>query len=207
MFELLFSQYKDYQPHDIVLEIVAVLFGLASVFCAKKNNILVYPTGLVNTIIFVYLLCKWNLIGDMLINIYYSTMSIYGWYLWSKSKDGIAEVPISHTTSSEKRKSIIIFILTIVFVILIYHLFNKFNHWTAYVDAFTTGIFFVGMWLMAKRKIEHWYLWIIGDIISIPLYYYKGLVFTSLQFFIFTIIAYYGLQEWKTSLQKTTITT
>lgn len=207
MINFIFSQYKDYQTIDVVLEIIAVIFGLISVFYAKKNNILVYPTGLVSTIIFVYLLAKWNLIGDMLINFYYSTMSIYGWYLWSKTKNGTDEVGISYMNTSEKRKSVLIFFLTLIFVILVYHFFNKFDHWTAYVDTFTTGIFFVGMWLMAKRKIENWYLWIIGDVISVPLYFYKGLVFTSLQFLIFTIIAYYGLQEWKNNLQKTTTIT
>lgn len=205
MFDFVFSQYNDYETLDIVLEIIAVLFGLISVWLAKKNNIWVYPTGLISTLIFVYLLYKWSLIGDMLINIYYSTMSVYGWYLWSKKKGNAAEYPISYTTLQEKTKSIFIFLLTIVFVILVYQWFDKFNHWTAYIDTFTTGIFFVGMWLMAKRKVENWLLWIIGDAISVPLYWYKGLIFTSLQFFIFTIIAFYAYKEWRTYLPKMTI--
>lgn len=202
MIEFLFSQYSEYATIDIVLEIIAVLFGLISVFFALKNNILVYPTGLVSTIIYVYLLNKWGLVGDMLINGYYTTMSVYGWFLWSKKNDNQIEYPISWTTKKEWINAFAIFILTILFVILVYHWFDKFKDWTAYVDTFTTGIFFVGMWLMAKRKIENWLLWIVGDFISIPLYFYKGFTFSSLQFLIFTIVAIFGYLEWKKILQK-----
>lgn len=202
MIAFLFSQYKGYETIDIVLEIIAILFGLASVLLAKKNNILVYPTGIVSTIIFVYLLHKWGLVGDMLINGYYTTMSIYGWYIWTRKTDDKPEFPISRVTTKEIYYGIIIFLITIAFVVIVYKYFNKFTHWTAYVDTFTTGIFFVGMWLMAKRKIENWILWIIGDIVSVPLYFYKGYTFTSIQYVIFTIIAIYAYLEWKKNLAK-----
>lgn len=203
MLELLFSQYKNYESLDIILEIIAVIFGLVSVLFAKNNNILVYPTGILSTIIFVYLLNKWGLVGDMLINGYYTTMSIYGWYIWTRKKENQPEYPISKITTREIYYAIIIFLLTIVFVVIVYKYFNKFTSWTAYVDTLTTGIFFVGMWLMAKRKIENWLLWIIGDIVSVPLYFYKGYTFTSLQYLIFTIIAIYAYKEWKEYLVKT----
>ena len=202
MFETLFSQYNEYETIDIVLEIIGVLFGLASVLFAKKNNILVYPTGIISTIIFVYLLNKWGLMGDMMINIYYTTMSIYGWYLWSRKSDDKPELPITSVTSKELYYGVLLFILTVVFVLFVYNYFDKFTDWTAYVDTFTTGIFFVGMWLMAKRKLENWVLWIIGDLVSIPLYFYRGYTFTSIQYAIFTIIAVYGYIEWKKNLNK-----
>lgn len=202
MFETLFSQYNEYETIDIVLEIIGVLFGLASVLFAKKNNILVYPTGIISTIIFVYLLNKWGLMGDMMINIYYTTMSIYGWYLWSRKSDDKPELPITSVTSKEIYYGVLLFILTVVFVLFVYNYFDKLTHWTAYVDTFTTGIFFVGMWLMAKRKLENWVLWIIGDLVSIPLYFYRGYTFTSMQYAIFTIIAVYGYIEWKKNLSK-----
>lgn len=202
MFDLLFSQYNGYDTIDIVLEIVAVLFGLASVLFAKKNNIWVYPTGIISTIIFVYLLNKWGLVGDMMINIYYTTMSIYGWYIWSRKRDNKPEFPISRITLKESYYGIVLFLLTIGFVLIVYKYFDKFTHWTAYVDTLSTGIFFVGMWLMAKRKLENWILWIIGDLVSIPLYFYKGYTFTSIQYAIFTIIAFYGYREWKKNLNK-----
>ena len=203
MIEFLFAQYKDYPNYLIALELVAVVFGVISVLFARKNNILVYPTGLISTILYVYILFEFQLYGDLIINGYYSIMSVLGWYLWSKTKDGHDEFPISNINRKEILVSTLIFTITLTFVALVYHFFDKFTDWTAYVDALTTGLFFVGMWLMAKRKIENWILWIIADAISIPLYFYKGLTFSSFQFILFTIIAILGYKEWKRFLQKT----
>lgn len=203
MIEFLFNQYKEYPNYLIVLELIAVFFGIISVLFARKNNILVYPTGLVSTILYVYILFKFELFGDLIINFYYSIMSVLGWYLWSKTKNGEDEFPISTINRKECIISTLIFIITLTFVAFVYHFFDKFTHWTAYVDAFTTGLFFVGMWLMAKRKIENWILWIIADVVSVPLYFYKGLTFSSFQFLVFTIIAILGYKEWKRFLQKT----
>ncbi|KIA87254.1 nicotinamide riboside transporter PnuC [Flavobacterium sp. AED] len=202
MIEYFFSQYATYSTLDIVLEIVAVIFGLFSVWYAKKDNILVFPTGLVSTFIYVYLLWKWTLWGDMMINGYYFIMSIYGWYHWTRKKGDTVEFPISVISNHEKRIAIIIFIFTVAFVVSVYHYFDKFTTWYAYVDTFITGIFFIGMWLMAKRKIENWIFWIIGDVISIPLYFAKGFTFTSFQYIIFTIVAVYGYLEWKKTLNS-----
>lgn len=202
MIEFLFSQYKNYPTYEIVLEITAVLFGLLSVWYAKKNNILVFPTGLINTSIYVFLLWKWSLLGDMMINAYYFAMSLYGWYHWTRKKGDDVEYPIATTTLQEKKTAIYLFVATIIFVVVVYLFFNKFTSWMSYLDTFITGIFFVGMWLMAKRKIENWIFWIVGDIISIPLYFAKGYTFTSLQYLIFTIIAIYGYLEWKKILNN-----
>jgi len=151
MIEFFFSQYKTYSGLDIALELIAVFFGFISVLYSKKNNILVFPTGIISTGIFIYLLWKWQLLGDMSINIYYTIMSIYGWYHWTRKKDGQTEFSISPTNRSEKKWAIILFVLTVIFIVIIYNFFGKFTSWTAYVDTFTTGLFFVGMWLMAKR--------------------------------------------------------
>ncbi|WNM19396.1 nicotinamide riboside transporter PnuC [Flavobacterium capsici] len=202
MLEYLFAQYENYPTFEIILEIIAVLFGLLSVWYAKKNNILVFPTGLISTMIYVYLLWKWSLLGDMIINGYYVIMSIYGWYHWTRKKENVIEFPIDKATITERNWSVFIFITSMIFVVLVYDYFDKFTSWTAYVDTLTTGIFFAGMWLMAKRKIENWILWIIGDIISVPLYFCKGYTFTSIQYIIFTIIAVYGYLEWKRILQR-----
>lgn len=202
MFEFLFDQYKAYPTHEIVLEVVAIIFGLLSVWYAKKDNIWVFPTGIINTVLYTYLLWKWSLLGDMMINFYYAVMSIYGWYHWTRKKDDVAEFPISRMNVYEKKVSIVLFIGTVVFVIAVYTFFDKFTHWTSYVDTLVTGIFFVGMWLMARRKIENWILWIIGDLISIPMYFVKGYSFTSIQYLIFTIIAIFGYLEWKKTLQQ-----
>jgi nicotinamide mononucleotide transporter len=202
MLDLLFAQYKGYSFFFITLEITAVVFGIISVLFARKNNILVYPTGLISTLIFIYILYNFKLYGEFIINIYYSAMSIIGWYLWSRRNNGQEEFPISIMNSKEYKISSLIFTVTLLFIALVYHFFDKFTDLTAYVDAFTTALFFVGMWLMAKRKIENWIVWIIADIISVPLYFYKGLTVSSLQFIVFTIIAVLGYIEWKIFLQK-----
>ena len=202
MLDLLFAQYKGYSFFFITLEITAVVFGIISVLFARKNNILVYPTGLISTLIFIYILYNFKLYGEFIINIYYSVMSILGWYLWSRRNNGQEEFPISIMNLKEYKISGLIFTVTLLFIALVYHFFDKFTDLTAYVDAFTTALFFVGMWLMAKRKIENWIVWIIADIISVPLYFYKGLTVSSLQFIVFTIIAILGYKEWKIFLQK-----
>ena len=202
MLDFLFSQYKEYSFFFIFLEITAVLFGVVSVLFARKNNILVYPTGLISTLIFIYILYNFKLYGEFIINIYYSVMSILGWYFWSRRNNGQEEFPISIMNLKEYKISAIIFTVTLLFIALVYHFFDKFTNLTAYVDAFTTALFFVGMWLMAKRKIENWIVWIIADIISVPLYFFKGLTVSSLQFIVFTIIAVLGYIEWKIFLQK-----
>ena len=203
VFDFLFGQYIGYASIDVVLEITGVLFGLLSVLYAKKNNIWVYPTGMISTSIFVYLLFKWALLGDMIINAYYFIMSAYGWYYWSKREEQVVVHPITSTTKKEFKTALLLFVASLLFVIWIYQVFDKWRDWTAYVDTLTTAIFFVGMGLMARRKIEHWLFWILGDIISIPLYFYKGLTLTSLQYVIFTLIAIYGYRSWKKILDKT----
>ncbi|SFZ89650.1 nicotinamide mononucleotide transporter [Flaviramulus basaltis] len=202
IFDFLFGQYSDYETVDIILEIVAVIFGFLSVWYSKKNNILVFPTGMISTVIFVYLLLKWGLLGDMMINAYYFIMSVYGWYIWTRKVDETHVTPISKITFNEKKISIAIFFATLLFVYLVYNAFEKWTSWVAYVDTITTAIFFVGMWLMAKRKIENWIFWIIGDIISVPLYFYKGFTFTSFQYLGFTFIAIFGYLAWKKNLSK-----
>ena len=133
---------------------------------------------------------------------------------WTSSKQvielfkylDICPKEISKTTKKEQKTAAFIFIATLFFVYLVYSTFDKWTNWVAYVDTLTTAIFFVGMWLMAKRKIENWVFWIVGDIISVPLYFYKGFTFTSFQYFGFTFIAIFGYIAWKKSLYKNPIT-
>lgn len=202
IFNLLFEQYKTYSTLDITLEIIAVIFGFLSVWFSKQNKIWVFPTGMVSTLIFVYLLLKWELLGDLMINAYYFIMSVYGWYIWTRKVDGSHVTPISRMTLKEKQISVFIFIATLFFVLAVYQLFDKWTSWVAYADTITTAIFFVGMWLMARRKLENWIFWIIGNIISVPLYFYKGFTFTSFQYLGFTFIAIFGYIAWKKNLNK-----
>ncbi|MGS2741465.1 nicotinamide riboside transporter PnuC [Sinomicrobium sp. M5D2P17] len=202
IFDWAFAQYENVPLHLIALEVIAMVFGLLSVLYSKRENILVYPTGIISTAIYVYILWVYGLLGDMLINGYYFSMSIYGWYFWTRKVDATHFIPVTTTTLKEKQWSVILFVLTIGFVFGVYKVFDHWDSWTAYADTLTTAIFFVGMWLMARKKLENWIYWIIGDLISVPLYMYKGLVFTSLQYAVFTVIAIFGYLAWKKNLNK-----
>ena len=197
IFDFFVDPYKTYSTLDILLEGVAVITGLLSVWFAKQNKVWVYPTGMVSTAIYVYLLLKAGLLGDFLINAYYFAMSIYGWMFWTQQKEGVTVHQIDKVSSLEKKWSFFLFVLSLLFVGGLYTILGRWASWTAPIDTFTTALFFVGMWLMARRKIAHWIYWIVGDLISIPLYFYKGLVLTSFQYLIFTLIAIFGYIQWK----------
>jgi len=193
----IFQQYSQYSNVDISLELIAVFFGLLSVWFSKNNNVLVYPTGIINTSIFVYLLLKWELLGDMIINVYYFLMSIYGWYYWTRKSHNHEYTPITKIKEADIKIILIIIISSTLFVSYLYSFFDKWSGLVSYIDILTTAIFFVGMWLMARRKIESWFFWILGDVISVPLYFVKGLAFSSFQYLIFTLIAVAGYYKWK----------
>lgn len=175
-------------------EVVAVIFGLLSVWYAKKENILVFPTGIISVLLYVYICFQWKLYADMGVNFYYFIMSVYGWVVWTSKSDGDAVTPISKNTNQENIISLSLFAL--FFIVMSFVLSNYTDSDVPYWDSLTTGIFLVGMWLMAKKKIENWIAWIIGDMISIPLYAYKGLYLTSFQFVVFLGIAVAGYVEW-----------
>lgn len=215
-FQWLFSQYQGVPFHLVLIEIIGVIFGFLSVWFAKRGNIWVYPTGIVSTVLFVYLLWHYVLWGDMLINAYYTVMSIYGWVLWAKNAHN-QQISISPTTRKDWHVCIGLGLFSLLFVVGVYYLkpfirndfsmegvqlgFHNFLL-TEYIDVFTTAIFLVGMWLMAKRKLENWLFWILGDLVSVPLYLKKGMFFTSFQYLLFTIIAIMGYLEWKRLLHK-----
>ena len=202
IFDFLFSQYSSYSPSFIYLELFAVIMNITSVVYAKRNNILVYPTGLIGTGIFVYILLNFSLLGDTIINAYFFSMSIYGWYFWSRKKDEVFIKQVSTINRNEIKYLFILAFSSLIFIYFVYDYFDKWNNWTAYVDNITTAIFFVAMWLMARRKIESWIFWIIGDLITVPLYFYKGLTISSIQYIIFLILAVLGYISWKKILDK-----
>jgi nicotinamide mononucleotide transporter len=202
MIDFFLDAYKSKPNVDIILEIIAFFFGIASVWYAKKENILVYPTGLIATVITVYLLYKVGYFGDMVINFYFSVMSIYGWYNWARKTPGTHNLPITRTSSNEKLIGIGLFFLTIVVIFAIYKGFGQAIAPDNYIDIFTSGLFFTGMWYMALKKIENWTLWIIGDIIVVPLYAYRGLGMLSLQYLIFTILAVQAYFAWRKILSN-----
>jgi nicotinamide mononucleotide transporter len=203
LFDFFLAAYQQASTSDIILEAIAFVFGIASVWYAKKEDILVYPTGLIATTITVYLLYKAAYFGDMMMNFYYSVMSIYGWWNWSRTTNDSISLPISRTTFREK---IIGFVLVLITMIVTYGVYSYFKNEILlenYIDIFTSGIFFTAMWFMATKKLENWTLWIFADIITIPLYAYRGLGMLSLQYLIFTILAIQGYFAWKKSFNNT----
>ncbi len=202
VFDFFLDAYRQTPTLFIVLEFIAFIFGIMSVWYAKKENILVYPTGLVATIITVYLLYKAEYFGDMMMNFYYTIMSIYGWWNWARKKNDKYLVPISRTNTKEKWIGGGMFLLTVMVTFLVYQGFGKIMETANYIDVFTSGVFFTGMWYMANKKIENWTLWILGDVITVPLYAYRGLGMLSLQYLIFTILAIQGYIAWKKRLDK-----
>jgi len=185
--------------HTTWYEYLAVFTGIASVWFSRKENILVYPTGLINTIIYVYLSFKGGLLGEASVNIYYSIMSIYGWLLWSQ-KDQQQHHILQITAASRKEWLQHIGFFAIFYITIYYSLtYLKKDFATGaipWADAFASSTAFTGMWLMTKKKIESWYWWIATNIASIPLYFVKHYVFTSVYYIILLIMAFAGLFEW-----------
>lgn len=206
IFDFFLDAYSETETYLIVLEAIAFVFGILSVYYAQKVNILVYPLGLIATIITVYLLYKAEYLGDMMMNFYYSIMSIYGWWNWARKQNNKPVVPVSRTNAKEKMIGIGMFFLTAIITYLVYRGYGYQMKLPNYIDVITSGIFFTAMWYMATKKIENWTLWIIGDIITVPLYAYRGLGMLSLQYLIFTVLAIQGYFQWKNGLRNKTQT-
>lgn len=213
----LIEPYKSYETIQIILEIIATSLGIASVYFSMKRNILVFPTGIISTGLYIYLLFNWGLYGDMLINVYYTTMSIYGWILWGKATEDEVHVNVMRMNKKEAFYGSIFFVLSILLVLTIYYyrpvISNNFDmsflkdagfHYTYidYIDSVLTAVFLVGMWLMARRKLENWIFWIIGDFMAIALFILKGYGITAIQYVVFTVLAFMGYYEWKKYIEK-----
>lgn len=182
----------------LYIEIIAVIFGILSVWFARKENILVYPTGIINVLIYVYLCFFAGLYADMGINVFYFIMSVFGWYNWSRRNDQQQHIPIS--TLDFKQWVFYVAITASAFAIIYYVLISFTDSTVPVFDSITTSIFITGMWLMAVKKLENWLFWIVGDLMVIPLFSMKGLIFTSLQYVVFFILAVMGFIEWRRRL-------
>lgn len=226
--EFFIAPYSNTEFIFILLEFIAAFFGIVSVYYAKKENILVFPTGIVSTGLYIYLLYRWQLFGDLIINIYYTIMSIYGWYMWLKViDDKDSHIGITKSTRSDYIKAIAIFVFSSAFVIAVYTYYNvidtsmsftttlyyiwnhitsgsvvEFRAITPYLDTFTTGAAFAAMWMMANKKLENWILWILVNIVSVPLYFIKGFGFTGIQYFVFLVLAFLGYFSWVKILKQ-----
>ena len=203
VYDFFLSSYSDYSIIDIILEFLAFWFGIISVVFAKKQNILVYPTGIICTIITMYLMYKVSLLGHILVNLLYTIISFFGWWNWSRRENNDLVVKVSKFTYNDLTKSLLIFFF-IVFIAYFAHNFfaTNFEGQIKELDILTSGIFVTAMWLMANKKLENWILWIIGNVITIPLYLSSDKIILSIQYVIFTILAVQAYIEWNKSLSK-----
>tara|TARA_R110002020_G_scaffold291063_1_gene506501 strand:+ start:4255 stop:4998 length:744 start_codon:yes stop_codon:yes gene_type:complete len=199
-FQFLYNGIREGLAAMTWLEAIAVFFGIASVIYSMREHIWVYPTGIISTLIYVWICLQYKLYADMGINAYYFSMSIFGWYVWTHPKEGKAELPVTWLKPSGWAVSLGIFVLS--YVVLVYVLVNFTDSDVPYWDSFTTSSAFVGMWLMAKKKVENWIFWILTDLVAVPLYFYKGLILTSFQYLFFTVLAIIGLIAWIKSARR-----
>lgn len=200
MFESVVEQFITGIKQTTLLEYIAVVAGIASVWFSKKENILVYPVGLINTVVYVYLSFKYHLLGEAAVNFYYTVMSIYGWALWArKDKQHHYILHITFSTQKQWVQQLLFFatLYVVIFFSLTYLKQVFYEGAIPWADAFASATAFTGMWLMAKKKVESWIWWILTNIASIPLYFVKGLVFTSVYYVVLLVLAIMGLSEWK----------
>jgi nicotinamide mononucleotide transporter len=182
------------------LERIAVIAGIASVWFSRKENILVYPVGLVNTMIYVWLSFKGDLLGEAAVNFYYTVMSIYGWILWAKKDQQQHHiVQITYSDARWWRYQLLFFaaFYVVIFLVLTYLKQDFAPGAVPWADAFASATAFTGMWLMTKKKVESWFWWIATNIASIPLYYHKEYALTSVYYLVLLVMAVFGLIEWR----------
>jgi len=177
------------------LEFVAVVFGIASVMLSRLENIWVYPTGIINTTIYIYLCILGGLYAEAGVNFYYSVMSVVGWVLWAKKSEGKFTLQISRSTRIEWRNALIFFVLGWIVLFFILKLLT--DSTVPLADGFASAAAYTAMWLMARKKLENWIWWGITNVASIPLYFVKGYVFTSFQYVVFLVLSVLGYLEWK----------
>jgi len=189
------------------LEAVAVVMGIVSVWYSRKENILVYPTGLINTTLYIYLSFKGHLLGEASVNLYYTIMSLYGWYLWTRKTEDKTNfvLQITHCNKKEWLQQLLFFgvIYAIIYLLLTYAKTAFAPEAIPWADAFASATAYTGMWLMAKKKVESWIWWILTNIASIPLYFIKGYAFTSVQFIVLLILAIAGWISWNQKSKET----
>jgi nicotinamide mononucleotide transporter len=180
------------------LEAIAVITGIASVVYSRLENILVYPVGMISTAISIYLYITHGLYADASVNLYYTVMSVIGWFLWAQKKEGVVLLKITKSDGKDWRNGLLFFFAC--WIILFFTLKKLTDSTVPLADAFTSAAAFTGMWLMNKKKLENWTWWIITDLASVPLNFYKHLVFLSFQYAVFLVLAIMGYITWRKKL-------
>lgn len=187
-----------------VLEILAVVFGLLSVYFTVKQKIWCWPTGLIMVGIYIYIFFNVKLYSDMMENVLYVFLQIYGWYFWvygNKNKKNT--VPVTRL----KATGIVFWSMIIVAgtAILGFIMATKTDASLPYLDALTTVMSLTAQIIMSQKKLENWVLWITVDVLALFIYSYKGLYLTTGLYAVFLILAISGFIEWRKSMKKSLI--
>ena len=184
-------------------EWLSTVLQIASVWYAKKNKVLVYPTGIIGVLLasyIYYFISDPPLYADAILNIYYFFMSIYGWYNWVQKKNEQLVFPISWCDKKELSIGIGIFIF--FWGLIYYMLISITNSNTPVLDSLVSSTAVISMWWMAKRKMENWIAWIVSNIVAIPLNFYKGFMLFTLMYILFLGLAVSGYKEWKMKIKN-----
>ena len=184
-----------------IIEIIAVVFGVLSVWYAHKENIWVFPFGIINVLIYIYICISAQLYANAGINVVYFLTNVYGWYNWSRTHDEQGILQISRNTNIQNILWFLSAIILYGVIVWILHTVNQddplyLDSILPWIDGMNTSFFLCATVLMTMKKIENWWFWIAGNVLSIPVYFSQGLYFTSLQYAIFLVIAVMGLREW-----------
>lgn len=184
------------------IELIAVVFGVLSVWYARKENILVFPLGIINVAIYIFICIAARLYANAGINVVYLASNIYGWYMWSRTGEDSQKLQITRSTTTQRVISWLSVVVIYVTVFLLLRWVHRSDidyreSYLPWIDSFNTSFFLVATILMAVKKLENWQFWIIGNIVSIPIYLSQGLYFTSLQYTVFLVLAILGWREWK----------
>ncbi len=182
------------------VELTGTIFGIIGVWLTVKKNILCFPAGIINVALYAWLFFQSRLYADALLQIVYIILLIYGWYQWLYGKKNDTALDVTKTSSGMLS---LLFLLCIISTVGI-GIFFRYNTDASlpYLDALTTSISLIAQWMIARKKIENWLLWIVADVIYVGMYVYKHLYLTSLLYFIFIILAIIGWQQWKKDVQQ-----
>lgn len=192
------------------IEMFAALLGIISVWFARKENILVFPFGIANVLIYIYICFTARLFANAGINVVYLISNIYGWYMWARTDENNESLQITRNTFKQNFFSWLSVIVVYIIAFLVLREANKtdpdyLHSYLPYIDSFNTSFFLVATILMAVKKAENWVFWIIGDLVSIPIFISQGLYFTGVQYTVFLVLAILGWIEWKKKVKSANI--
>jgi len=184
------------------IEIFGVITGILYVILEVKQNRLLWPLGIITSAAYVYIFFTGKFYADMGLQVYYVLISIYGWYYWSRggSKADKGELPVVRIN---RQQLLLLFLTFALSWVGIYFVLDRFTDSTVPLgDSFTTALAIVATWMLTRKIIEQWFLWIIANLVSIGLYIYKGLYPTVILYVVYAGMAVYGYLEWKRSMTK-----